>query len=400
MTPKCTRSRRSILRIPWQALAVSALTSTGAQNLIGAKGEFVRALVGIYLFGGNDSNGLLVPLSQYDSYAAARGPLALPRNSLLPATSLTDQAEYGFHPALAEIHSLFLARAAAVVSGVGHLRAPISRGTGLRVPVPQILSRHLDPDLDYLQPGYAVPSWAANLAGLGAQSSKGLIADFPSLTSQDSRSSALAVLTPGNSNPDGLRAPLTAIAKQPSGFDTVFPSSGIGQQLRQVAALIKHGPAAGLTHPIFVCGMSGFSTRTRQMERQTALFAELSAAMAAFYNATVEMGIARNVTAYTDTEYNRTLLPNKMLGTDPAWAGHHLVVGGSVMGGQVHGQFPQLSLGGPDDASGTGTWMPAISKHQFAATLAAWYGVNYGNLRTHLPEIANFAQPTLDFLGG
>jgi uncharacterized protein (DUF1501 family) len=118
----------------------------------------------------------------------------------------------------------------------------------------------------------------------------------------------------------------------------------------------------------------------------------------AFYRSIEEMGIADRVTLFTQTEFNRTLAPNHNRGTEHGWGGHQLVLGKSVLGGQVHGRFPSLELGGPDDAGTTGIWIPSTSDVQFAATLGAWLGRN--DLAS-LPEFAGlreFAQSDLGFL--
>ena len=134
------------------------------------------------------------------------------------------------------------------------------------------------------------------------------------------------------------------------------------------------------------------------MARQAALFAELDEALVGFYRGVADLGMSESVTIYTDTEFNRTLAPNKSGGSDHAWGGHQLVMGGSTLGGQIYGKFPSLELGGADDAVGNGTWRPSISSAQYAATLAYWYG------KTDLADVPEYAaasnssQRRLDFL--
>jgi uncharacterized protein (DUF1501 family) len=149
-----------------------------------------------------------------------------------------------------------------------------------------------------------------------------------------------------------------------------------------------------------VCSLGGFGTSARQLEPHAALLKELSSGMAAFYRATEEMGIAQSVTTFTDSEYSRTLQPNKRLGTDPAWGGHQLVLGGSVLDGDVYGRFPVRALGGPDDVNGRGVFRPGQSKEQYAATLATWFGLDYPELVGAMPRITRYARPTLGFVAG
>lgn len=69
---------------------------------------------------------------------------------------------------------------------------------------------------------------------------------------------------------------------------------------------------------------------------------------------------AESVTTFTESEFSRTLQPNTTGGTDHAWGGHHLVLGGAVKGG-LYGQFPSLDLGGDNDSGSRGNWIPTTS---------------------------------------
>jgi uncharacterized protein (DUF1501 family) len=155
---------------------------------------------------------------------------------------------------------------------------------------------------------------------------------------------------------------------------------------------------SNLKQQVYLCPLNGFDTASDQSTRQEALFRELSQSMAAFYQATVELGVDKRVTVFTDTEFNRTLVPNKANGTEHGWGGHQLALGGSVLGGNVYGRFPTLVTNGPDDASGTGAWTPGISKEQYAATFAKWLGVNAPDLNRLFPALQETAPGTLEFL--
>jgi len=120
--------------------------------------------------------------------------------------------------------------------------------------------------------------------------------------------------------------------------------------------------------------------------------------MAAFSQATVEMGVANNVTTFTLSDFGRTYSPNSD-GTDHAWGSHHLIMGGAVKGGDFYGTFPTLAVNGPDDATGEGRWVPTTSIDQYAATLAQWFGVAATDLPSIFPNLANFGTPTLGFMG-
>jgi uncharacterized protein (DUF1501 family) len=128
-------------------------------------------------------------------------------------------------------------------------------------------------------------------------------------------------------------------------------------------------------------------------------------ALSAFYNATVALGVVANVTTFTMSDFNRTLKPagtGPAIGTDHAWGSHHLVIGGAVAGGDSCGQYSTLTLNGPDDAeAGTGArgrCVPTTSVEQYAATLAAWFGVSSADLGEVFPNLSHFDTANLGFL--
>jgi uncharacterized protein (DUF1501 family) len=127
------------------------------------------------------------------------------------------------------------------------------------------------------------------------------------------------------------------------------------------------------------------------------LFQQLSQALNAFYNATVELGVANQVTTFTASDFGRTYSSNGS-GSDHGWGNHQLIVGGAVQGGDIYGKMPTLTIGGPDD-TGRGRWVPSTSVDEYSATLASWFGVSATNLPTVLPNIGRFAHPNLGFLG-
>ncbi|MDE3167805.1 MAG: DUF1501 domain-containing protein, partial [Acidobacteriota bacterium] len=183
------------------------------------------------------------------------------------------------------------------------------------------------------------------------------------------------------------------IARAPRRRD--LAQTPLGRQLEVVLSAIRLG---GSPQQCFVVPFDGFATSRDQLAQQAARFAELDQALVAFYRATMELGIAERVTVYTDTEFNRTLAPNRTGGSDHAWGGHQLVLGGAVLGGRVYGRFPSLAIGGPDDAVGNGTWRPTTSNASFASTLAGWYGVNdFSGIPEYASE-ASAMQSRLDFL--
>ena len=212
---------------------------------------------------------------------------------------------------------------------------------------------------------------------------------------------------------------------------TAFPASSLGNQLKQVAKLIKIKDAAGITmkRQIFFCSVGGFDTHTNetgndpanpaggaaQSGTQGGLLTQISQAMKAFYDEMVAQGLSNSVTTFTLSDFGRTLQPSGSgagsVGTDHAWGSHAFIMGGAVLGGAFYGSprpdgsglpygYPSLQLAGPDDTtSNRGQWIPTTSIDQYAATLANWYGLAPSDRAAVFPNLATFATPTLSFLG-
>lgn len=211
---------------------------------------------------------------------------------------------------------------------------------------------------------------------------------------------------------------------------TTFPATSLGNQLKQIAKLIKIKDAAGITmkRQIFFCSIGGYDTHTNetgtdpanpggqatQSGTQGGLLTQLSQAMKAFYDEMVAQGMSNSVTTFTLSDFGRTLQPSGSgagaVGTDHAWGSHAFIMGGGVLGGAFYGStrpdgtglpygYPLLQLAGPDDTSSNrGQWIPTTSIDQYAATLANWYGLAVSDRASVFPNLATFATPTLPFL--
>ncbi|MCI0517255.1 MAG: DUF1501 domain-containing protein, partial [Woeseiaceae bacterium] len=185
-----------------------------------------------------------------------------------------------------------------------------------------------------------------------------------------------------------------AIAGAPV-LNTVFPATQLGQQLQTVARLIAVRDQLQMQRQVFFVAAGGFDSHDNQNQDQPGLLGGVSEAMTAFYEATVELGVADAVTGFTQSDFARTLTSNGD-GTDHAWGGIQLVVGDAVRGRDLYGIYPPLAIDGPDDVGG-GRMIPTTSADQYAATLARWFGIPDAELDIVAPHIDNFAVRDLGF---
>ena len=451
--------RRAFLR---QLGALSALGLASRLDLIRFAAEAsaqtqpdYKALVCVFLFGGNDGNNTLIPLDAagYGQYAAIRpatSGINLPQASLLPIQPIDSASPFGLHPSLPDLQTLFNQNRMAILANVGTLLQPTTQAqyaAGLR---PLSLYSHADQQAQW----QSAVSSAASGTGWG-----GRIADkvapmnaasgFPVVTSLDgavlftsgASASPLSIPATGSFALSGYNASTAASARmnavrqllaQASGNALVDGASDIGaqaldlsatvspilananstiaplftnlktstaNQLYQVAKLIEARAATGAARQIFFVQLGSFDTHGDQLNRQQNLFEELSPALKAFYDATVALGVASQVTTFTLSDFGRTLQPASGGGTDHAWGSHHFIIGGAVQGGKIYGRYPQLVLGGPDDAEKEGRWLPSCSVDQYGATLARWFGVAATDLDSVFSNLASFSTTDLGFMG-
>jgi uncharacterized protein (DUF1501 family) len=206
---------------------------------------------------------------------------------------------------------------------------------------------------------------------------------------------ANGVMTRGNKYANTLTGLMGGVTLQ-----TQFPAGNpLAAQLQTVAKVMAVRTQLGLTRQIFFCLLDGFDTHSGQVETQTPLLQQMSQAVMAFYQATVELGIDSSVTTFTASEFGRTLTPSGVDGSDHAWGNHHFVIGSGVQGGQFYGAFPLLAPGGSNDAGTRGVLIPTTAVDQYGSTLAQWFGVPSANLPQVFPNIANFGSNKLGFLG-
>jgi uncharacterized protein (DUF1501 family) len=432
---------------------MGALSQAHAQSLGGYK-----ALVCVFLYGGNDGFNMLIPTATEDLalYQAGRNELALNSGLLLPLNALnTSGRTFALHPNMSRLQGLFNSGKAAIIANVGTLMTPITRSDwrNKTKAVPQQLFSHNDQALQW----QTSVSDRDSLTGWG-----GRVADIVNSANGDSSVSMLLSLHPqgansfqvGNSTnlfavpsngPKQIEffgtAPLgtstnsndiamyqafqqilghsrvnlmqneygglvkdsidksQTLAAALSGvadFATPFPTSRLGQQLKMVAKLIAIRGTLELNRQIFFCSDGGYDTHGLQLEAHSNLLGELDQAIGAFHAATVELGVENLVTTFTASDFGRTFTSNGK-GSDHGWGSNHLVLGGAVSGQRIYGAYPELIIDGDYD-TGRGRWIPTTSVDQYSATLARWFGVGDSQLTDVFPNLGNFNDRTLGFV--
>ena len=190
---------------------------------------------------------------------------------------------------------------------------------------------------------------------------------------------------------------LNDVLKNAPTLTTAFPTQNkLADQLKMVAKLISVRAQLGLRRQVFFCDIQGFDTHGEQLTTQASLLGQVSKALASFYQATTELGVAPNVTTFTASDFGRTYKSNGK-GSDHGWGSHQLVLGGAVKGGDLYGRVPTQTINGPDDTS-DGRWIPTTAIDEYAATLAQWFGVGANDLTEILPNIGRFNRSNLGFL--
>lgn len=447
--------RRSLMLSAYGLAAplVSTLGFVGAASAAGAPGDY-KALVCVFLFGGNDYGNTVVPYDQasYDAYSKIRLSLATPRDQLAatalsPSVALPDARILALAPQLAPLVPIFNAGHLAVMLNIGNLVQPttLAQYQAKSVHLPPKLFSHANqlaewqtggPDTmnsgwggriaDLLMGANNVPAFSCvNVSSNAVFMAGTQVNQYQMSTSgptainglnktiygSGSVASALRALITSprsqwleqdlnqitNRSIDAQAASSAALAAVPP-FATPYDNQNyLAMQMQMVARMIAARSALGAGRQVFFVSMGGFDLHDNLVAQHPGLLATLASALTSFHDTTVELGVANQVTTFTASDFGRTLSSNGD-GADHGWGGHHLVMGGAVKGGRFYGQVPDVSVNGPDDV-GQGRLLPSTAVDQLAATLGSWMGVSDTDLVTVVPQIANFSTRNLGFMG-
>lgn len=376
----------------------------------------------------------------------ALGKAALAATLLNPTEPLPGGRQYALHPSMPGLTGLFNSGKAAVQLNVGPLVVPLTRAQysspdRATYPLPPKLFSHNDQQSVWQSssPEGSTVGWGGNMGDLALSSNGNSLFTCISVTGnavflsgdsalqyQVSTNGAVSINGVKNSvyGSTAVRSALTSLIQQPSSqtleneytrvtaraiaaegqitsglagvtLGTPFPTgNSLSDQMKMVARLIGARATLGSTRQVFMVSLGGFDLHDNLIAQQPVLMQRVSEAMTAFYNATVELGVADKVTAFTASDFGRTLSSNGD-GSDHGWGSHHLMVGGAVKGKAFYGSAPPVSItntAAPEDQwhVGQGRLLPTTSVDQYAATLAKWFGVADNEMAGVLPNISHF----------
>lgn len=445
--------RRHFLR---HAGALPAISLLGGASLLGddahAAGDDYRAVVVLFLNGGNDGLNCLVPTDgAYNDYAAARPELALAKSVLTPLAGSSAGHTFGLHPALAALAPLYDGGRMAWIANAGPLVRPATARQVIdrAVQVPSFLLSHSDQVM--WQQGWLGDADTSGWAGRGLELLPANLRNAANAVTMNTdrtlvlgKNSPVSFLSPWDARHWGqadLAQPQTAAAQSlnrmarwqfANGYEAEyartfgrsvqestlfteaalqagtpqgdFGSDDLSRSLRKLASLLPVFKRRGFKRQVFLVQWGNFDTHAAQRgtaaTSQDAQLAQFARALAAFDTANRASGVDGNVVSLMMSDFGRTLRQASGGGSDHAWGNHWLALGGPVRGGQVLGTFPTLTLGGPDDSDPNkgGRFVPTTSTDQVGATLMGWLGLPESELVKAFPHLANFGQKTLNLL--
>ncbi|WEM41542.1 DUF1501 domain-containing protein [Photobacterium sp. DA100] len=418
---------------------LSLSTGIGMRNLAMAAGGDYKALVCVFLAGGNDSHNMLIPTlpARYDEYSAAKGALALEKSQLVNLAMDGDLA-FAAHPALGPLADLFSQGKMTAIINTGNLIAAGDRAAFEANAVPSIsrLGSHADMQAAK-RSGFVGGDIATGWAGRLLDTLASPVYDFsPAYSTGEETNFLLSssyqqVLLSESANikafglaagleqtfKDDMAAERSNLFRQQinlikqqmlsSGaqldplleaeLSTPFPKTSLASKLAMVAKVIKGNAVLNQQRQIFYVVQGGYDTHNNQLAAHDKLYKELADGLAALQTELDISGLGSNVTTFTMSDFGRSQLTNGS-GTAHGWAGHELVMGDAVIGGRYYGDIPDLLHDGNWSINNNGRMIPTTSADQVAATLAHWFGAPTEALELLFPNLANFNQKTLGFL--
>lgn len=440
-------SRRGFGKLLAGAGAAAAFTQLGRSAAMATPVSGYKAMVGVFLFGGNDGWNMVVPTdpTRYQAYATTRvSSLVLSQAALVGLAGST----YGLHPALAPLQQIWNDGALNLVLNAGTLFRPLTKAQYQASPElrPVNLMSHADEQAhwqglrarDVNADGFmgrltdraasaSIPALmsfsGSNLALLGRSSSPLILPSTGTLNQyatagnaadpvQFARTNAVAAFADGAGQGTVTQATATGLSSAYSqivtanqilsGTSTVDQyfvntatgaalTSDIARQLIRVARMIEARGTLGHGRQTFLVTQGGYDTHANQVGTQTSLFTDLGYALLGFYKAMQALGLSENVTSFTMSDFGRVYKGNAQGGSDHAWGNNHLVIGGALNPKAVHGAYPSQVMGGPDDIANDGRFLPTTAQEEYLGAIARWHGVADADMPYVFPNWATWS---------
>ncbi|MGB0848478.1 MAG: DUF1501 domain-containing protein [Thiolinea sp.] len=447
-------NRRKFLKTSAGALSASSLGGMAAAlsgfNAQAADTAGYKALVCVFLLGGNDNHDTLIPYdaASYGRYARIRQSLLTQyagrrdRGKLLPLTpdngGKFGGRQFALPPEMTGLQALFNQGNAAIVGNVGPLLQATNRSEFEleSVTLPPSLFSHNDQQavwmssspegaqqgwggafVDAVRSNNSQPEFSAITSGgndlfltgqrtapyqIGREGAQQIRATESAYSSRQEALLQAHFRSAGFSSDHLIRQDMANLMRaaydtnqkynqalnSAAALNTTFPNGELSSQLKAVARTIAMRDSLSVNRQVFIVGMGGYDTHDQQASALPRLHGQLDSALTAFYMAMNELGLSNNVTLFTASDFGRTLAINGD-GTDHGWGAHHFVVGGAVKGRNIYGDVPVADFNHAQDAGG-GRLIPTTSVEQFAAPLGSWFGLNETELQTALPNLGNF----------
>lgn len=407
-------------------------------------GNDYKAMVCILLSGGCDSHNMLIPYetNQYNHYATTRSSVAIPRNQLLPLNN----SDLSVHPSMAGVQSLFNNNKLSFVSNIGTLLQRMEKNEVWQNEqlLPLGLFSHSDQIQQWqtsLPDSRSSIGWGGKIADLmNSLNTNDKISMNISLSGsnvfqtgnnsieftidrvdgsigiegyrgndtgnfEEARSKAIDNILDANyadifqkTYVDVIKTSRDANVEFKDALEgtenlsDIFSVNNFSNAMHMVARSIAAREQLGMRRQIFFVEFDGWDHHDELLNAQQAMLMYLSNGMNELNTALERLGVDDCVTTFTSSEFGRTLTWNGN-GTDHAWGGNVMVMGGPVNGGQIFGQYPSLELDSEYELGGGGIMLPTTSVDEYFAELALWFGVTPSELSTIFPNIGNFYSP-------
>lgn len=428
-------------------ISLKALNAAAAGSGFGGSNDY-KALVCILLSGGHDSYNMLVPTSssEYSEYSDSRSNLALGKDSLLPLNvQNSDGRTFGLHPAMTAVQELFNAGRISFIANIGTLIQPVTRQQVWDeiVPLPLGLFSHSDQIMQWqtstphersaslgwggriadlvrdmnsnqnismnvslsgtnvFQTGESTIEYAIDAYG-GSVGIDGYVKEDMYDIFNVMRTRAIDNMLDFEYSDIFKKTYVDIIRRSRDGhllFDgalesvgdlsTSFSDNYISQSFNMIARTMAAREQLGMKRQIFFVDFGGWDHHDELLNNQYGMLNVLSTALGEFDQALQEINLRDCVTTFSISEFGRTLTSNGN-GTDHAWGGNVLVMGGEQLnGGRIYGQYPSLALDSNLDLGG-GVFLPTTATDQYFAEIARWFDVPGSDLPLIFPNLENF----------